>query len=64
MHTPVKDNLAADVSIALAIIAYMEELETKRKFKMPNQLFRSGTSIGTNVREAQGWESGQTSYIK
>ena len=32
-------------------------LESKKKFNMANQLFRSGTSIGANVKEAQGAES-------
>jgi four helix bundle protein len=42
---------------ALNIIEFTEELEAKRKFNMANQLFRCGTSIGANVREAQGAES-------
>jgi four helix bundle protein len=59
MHTPVKDNLILQLTFqfALAIIAFTEELEAKRKFSMANRLFRSGTSIGANVREAQGCES-------
>ena len=32
-------------------------LEQHKKYNMANQLFRSGTSIGANVREAQGCES-------
>jgi four helix bundle protein len=42
---------------ALEIISYTEILQAKRKFILSNQLFRSGTSIGANVREAQGAES-------
>lgn len=42
---------------ALNIIEFTEELEAKRKFDMANQLFRCGTSIGANIREAQGAES-------
>ena len=42
---------------SLDIIKFTEELEIKRKFNLANQLFRSGTSIGANVREAQGCES-------
>lgn len=48
-------NLAFD--FALVIIEYTELLEEKRKFNMANQLFRSGTSIHVNVREAQNAES-------
>jgi four helix bundle protein len=48
-------NLAFD--FALVIIEYTELLEEKRKFNMANQLFRSGTSIHANVREAQNAES-------
>ncbi|CAN5261240.1 hypothetical protein BH11BAC6_BH11BAC6_07310 [soil metagenome] len=32
-------------------------METNKKYNLANQLFRSGTSIGANVREAQGAES-------
>ncbi len=36
---------------------YTENLESLRKFNLSNQLFRSGTSIGANVMEAQNAES-------
>ncbi len=54
-----KPNLIVDLTFkfSLKIISFTEELESKRKFNMANQLFRSGTSIGANVREAQGAES-------
>ncbi|MBA3899109.1 MAG: four helix bundle protein [Bacteroidetes bacterium] len=39
------------------IIAYTEELESRRKYNLSNQLFRSGTSIGANIKEAQNAES-------
>src|SRR5476651_1514111 len=54
-----KKNLIVDLtfSFSLKIIVFTEVLESKRKFNMANQLFRSGTSIGANVREAQGAES-------
>ena len=54
-----KPNLIVDLtfSFSLKIIAFTELLEVKRKFNMANQLFRSGTSIGANVNEAQGAES-------
>ena len=42
---------------SLALIVYTELLESKRKFNLSNQLFRSGTSIGANVKEAQNAES-------
>jgi four helix bundle protein len=42
---------------ALNIINYTEQLEALRKYNIANQLFRSGTSIGANVREAQNAES-------
>lgn len=42
---------------ALEIISFTEMLESLRKYNLSNQLFRSGTSIGANVREAQGAES-------
>jgi four helix bundle protein len=42
---------------ALLIIEYAELLEKSRKFQVANQVLRSGTSIGANVREAQNAES-------
>ena len=42
---------------ALDVIEYTEQLEGKKRFNMANQLFRSGTSIHANVREAQNAES-------
>jgi four helix bundle protein len=32
-------------------------LENRRKYNLANQLFKNGTSIGANVREAQGCEN-------
>lgn len=54
-----KPNLIVDMTFAfsLKIVAFTEELEKLRKFNVANQLFRSGTSIGANVKEAQGAES-------
>lgn len=53
------DNLIVNLSVefALAVIDYCELLETSRKFVIANQLLKSGTSIGANVREAQNAES-------
>ncbi|MCG9910038.1 MAG: four helix bundle protein [Flavobacteriales bacterium] len=54
-----KPNLIVDLTFdfALKIISFTELLEEKRKFNIANQLFRSGTSIGANVREAQNAQS-------
>ena len=54
-----KDNLilALTLDFALDIIQYAEELEAQRKYVISNQLLKSGTSIGANVREAQNAES-------
>nr|MDA3928442.1 four helix bundle protein [Prolixibacteraceae bacterium] len=52
-------NLILDLSLkfALEIIDYAELLENNRKFVISNQLLKSGTSIGANIREAQSAES-------
>lgn len=42
---------------SLKIVAYSDLLNENRKFVFANQLLRSGTSIGANVREAQNAES-------
>jgi len=54
-----KPNLIVDLtfSFSLKIISFTEILESRKKFNLANQLFKSGTSIGANVREAQGAES-------
>ena len=53
------DNLIVDLSFqfSLGIIEYTEILESLKKYNLSNQLFRSGTSIGANVKETQGAES-------
>ncbi len=38
-------------------VGYAEELEGKRKFVVTNQVLKSGTSIGANIKEAQNAES-------
>jgi four helix bundle protein len=38
---------------ALKIIAYSEVLEDNRKYVIARQLLKSGTSIGSNIKEAQ-----------
>lgn len=54
-----KSNLIVDLTFqfALKVIEYAEELESKRKFVIANQLLKSATSIGANVWEAQNAES-------
>lgn len=52
-------NLIVDLSFqfAVQIVAFTEQLESQRKYNLARQLFRCGTSIGANIREAQGAES-------
>ena len=54
-----EDNATVKLSFefALEVIAYCELLETSRKYVLANQLLKSGTSIGANIREAQNSES-------
>ena len=42
---------------SLQIIKFCEELDDCRKYNLSRQLFRSATSIGANVKEAQNAES-------
>jgi four helix bundle protein len=52
-------NVIVDLTFkfSLDIIAYTDQLEQIRKYAVANQLLRSGTSIGANVREAQAAQS-------
>ncbi len=54
-----KDNLIVQLTFefALKIIAFSEEIRQLNRFEMASQIFRSGTSIGANIREAQNAES-------
>src|ERR1700761_4893522 len=54
-----KENLIVNLTFefALEIIEFTEELESAWKFVIANQILKSGTSIGANVREAQNAES-------
>lgn len=54
-----KENPILDLSFefALQIVKFTENLEALKKYNLANQLFRSGTSIGANIREAQSAES-------
>ena len=59
MHSGTGSNLILELTFqfSLQVIDYTERLVSGRKFKMADQLFRSATSIGANVREAQNAES-------
>jgi len=54
-----KGNLIVSLTFqfALEIVKFVEILENNRKYAVANQLIKSGTSIGANVREAQHAES-------
>lgn len=42
---------------SIEIIDFSEKLRALNKYEMSSQIFRSGTSIGANIREAQNAES-------
>jgi len=42
---------------SIKVIKFSEELRNIHKYEMSSQIFRSGTSIGANIREAQNAES-------
>ena len=50
-----KDNIIIKLTFhfALDIIKYCESLQDDKKFIIANQLLKSGTSIGANIREAR-----------
>ena len=52
-------NLIVDLTFdfSIKIIEYSEKLRELKKYEMSSQIFRSGTSIGANIREAQNAES-------
>lgn len=54
-----RENILVNKSFdfSLAIFDYYEHLKNLRHFDLAKQLFRSGTSIGANVVEAQRAES-------
>ena len=54
-----KENLIVELTFqfSLEVIEFSELLESNRKYNLGNQLFKAGTSIGANVREAQNAES-------
>ena len=49
--------LTKTFDFALQIIKYCELLHNQKKIVISNQLLKSGTSIGANIREAQNSES-------
>jgi four helix bundle protein len=59
MKEATEENLIVKLTLefAIKIVLYAERLEADRKFVLANQLLKSGTSIGANVREAQNAES-------
>jgi four helix bundle protein len=54
-----RENLIVKLSLqfALDIIEFSEVLEENKKVVLARQILRSGTSIGSNIREAQNAES-------
>ena len=54
-----KENIIVSLTFkfALDIIKYFERLQDSKKFVVANQLLKSGTSIGANIREALNAES-------
>jgi four helix bundle protein len=54
-----KPNLIVNLTFeySVKIIEFCELLESRKKFILAKQLFRSGTSIGANTWEAQDAES-------
>jgi four helix bundle protein len=59
-----KNNLILLKSFEFAkkVVQYTEKLEEDRKYVIANQLLKSGTSIGANIKEAQNSES-KTDFI-
>lgn len=53
------ENLIVKLSFqfSLNVVEYAEILDEKKKWVIAKQVLKSGTSIGANVREAQGAES-------
>jgi four helix bundle protein len=59
-----KENIILKLSFELAVdvIKFSELLDEQRKFTVSNQILRSGTSIGANIKEAQNAES-KTDFV-
>ncbi len=58
-NSPLHDNLIVDktFNFAVLIVHFVRKLQESKNFVIANQLLKSGTSIGANVREAQNSES-------
>ena len=54
MANPIVDK---SFQLALKTIDFAEKVRGEKQFELASQIFRSGTSIGANVRESQGSES-------
>jgi len=54
-----RQNLIVDKTFkfSLNVIEFSESIRNQNRFEMASQIFRSGTSIGANIREAQNAES-------
>jgi four helix bundle protein len=54
-----ENNLIVKLTFEFAkqVIVFAHQLDEERKYIISKQLFRSGTSIGANIREAQNCES-------
>ena len=54
-----KENLIVKLTfdLALEVVKFSQEIRADNRFEMASQIFRSGTSIGANIREAQNAES-------
>ncbi|RKR14713.1 four helix bundle protein [Maribacter vaceletii] len=54
-----KENLIVKLTfeLALEVVSFSEKIRATNRFEMASQIFRSGTSIGANIREAQNAES-------
>jgi len=59
-----KENKLADLSInfAIQIIELVKVLKDKKEIIISNQIGRSGTSVGANIREAQ-YAHGKADFI-
>lgn len=45
------------IELSLDVISFCEELKASKHYELASQVFRSGTSIGANINEAQDAES-------
>ncbi|MGB1042839.1 MAG: four helix bundle protein [Tenacibaculum sp.] len=54
-----KENTIVKLTLefSLEIIKFSEQIRALHRYEMASQIFRSGTSIGANIREAQNAES-------